>query len=332
VLTALLAAHGTRAEEIPLLNASFEMPAIPSGTFHATAPPPGWLVYGNGVNFGARTVGVLNPTGTMLYPGGAPDGDNVGVVFLLDDFGNQTHFAGIEAGMQQTLAATLETDTMYTLTVEVGNIGNDPAPPHNQFQFTGFPGYRIDLLAGGVPIASDGSLLPPEGEFLASTLQVAIGRSHPQAGTAIGIRLVNLNSAPGLEVNFDDVRLAADVLGSGSVPDGGRTAGAPLVLDKASGTDITLSWSASCLASDTDYAVYEGTLGDFTSHAPTGSPICSTSSRTSVILTPSAGARYYLVVPQGASYEGSYGDSSTGGRPPSLAACQPQRVVDCPAE
>jgi hypothetical protein len=123
------------------------------------------VVYGNGVNFGSRTVGVLNPDGTTLYPGGAPDGSNVGVVFLLDDFGNQTHFVGIEAGIEQTLATVLETDTVYTLT-----------------------------------------------------------------------------------------------------------------------------------------------------------------------LTPGVGSRYFLVVPQGGSYEGSYGDATTGSRPASLSACRTQRVVDCSAD
>ena len=34
-----------------------------------------------------------------------------------------------------------------------------------------------------------------------------------------------------------------------------------LVIQKSGTTDITLAWSASCLSTDDDYAVYQGTLG-----------------------------------------------------------------------
>lgn len=206
-----LAGQGAaQAVTVPVANSSFEAPAIAAGTFQTTAAPPSWSVYGSGINFGLRTIGVLDPNGTTLYPGPVPDGENVGVVFLLDDAGDQTAFAGIEAGMEQTLSAPLETNTRYDLTVEVGNIADDVNPPNNQFQFAGFPGYRIDLLAGGTPIACDANtLLPSEGSFVTSTLQVTIGNTHAQAGQMLGIRVVNLNAAPGLEVNFDDVSLQA---------------------------------------------------------------------------------------------------------------------------
>ncbi len=189
-------------------NHSFEFPQIPSGTFSVSAPPPGWSVYGNGINNGNRSVGVLDPTNTTLYHEPPPEGENVGVIFLMDDEVNQTNFANIEAGMQQTLEATLQTLRIYTLRVAVGNITNmadDPTPP---FEFRGFPNYRIDLLAGTNVLAADNnSLLPAEGRFLTSTTTVAIAASHPAAGQPLGIRLVNLNSAPGIEVNWDNVRL-----------------------------------------------------------------------------------------------------------------------------
>ena len=116
---------------------------------------------------------------------------------------------------------------------------------------------------------------------------------------------------------------------AGGVPDGGEVPGTPLMVGK-SGTpgDLELSWGGSCRASDTDYAVYEGLLGDFTSHAPR---LCSTGGATSVTLTPASGSGYYLVVPlspDGA--EGSYGTASNGTqRPPSASACQPQVFTDC---
>jgi len=209
---AVLAVLPAAAHAAPMLivNHSFEDPVIASGTFDTDAAPSGWSAYGGNIDFGLRTIGVLNPNSTTLYTDPVPDGQNVGVVFLLDAFSNQTFFANTEAGLQQTLAATLQTLTQYTLTVEVGNIANDVNSPHNQFQFGGFPSYRIDLFVGGSVIASDdNTLLPNEGRFLTSTVAISVGAFHGLAGQNLGIRLVNLNSAPGIEVNFDNVRLDA---------------------------------------------------------------------------------------------------------------------------
>jgi acetyl esterase/lipase len=195
---------------LAISNHSFEFPVIPAGSFSTTAAPPGWSPYGNGLNFGNRTIGVLDPATTTLYAGPVPHGENAGVIFLMDNQANQTSFAGIEAGLRQILAAGLHTRRQYTLRVEVGNIANDVNAP---FQFAGFPNYRIDLLAGTNVLASDNSsLLPAEGQFLTSTVTVTIARSHPFAGQPLGVRLVNLNSAPGIEVNWDNVRLDSSPL------------------------------------------------------------------------------------------------------------------------
>lgn len=195
--------------DIPIDNPSFESPNIPAGTFATTAPPDGWSAYGS-VDFGFRTVGVLDPTGTAYYPGGAPHGENVGVVFLLDDPNDQSQFAGIEAGLEQVLDEVLAPATRYTLSVALGNIAS--AVPQGQFEFDGFPGYRVELAAGGTVLASEvNTQLPPEGEFLTVTLQADVGPAHPNLGQPLRIRLGNLNADVGIEVNFDDVRLTADV-------------------------------------------------------------------------------------------------------------------------
>jgi hypothetical protein len=117
--------------------------------------------------------------------------------------------------------------------------------------------------------------------------------------------------------------------GSGAVPDGGSVPGAPLQLSR-NGVELVLSWSRSCVTSDLDYAVYEGLLGDYESHVPAGLQPCTTGSATSVSLVPGSGNRYYLVVPQGAVGEGSYGVDSAGApRAVSLSACRPQVVQAC---
>ncbi len=202
-----VASATAQAVPIAIANHGFEQPAIAAGTFATNAPPPGWSGYG-ALNFGARTIGVLHPATTTLYTVPPPEGAQVGVVFLMDNPANQLQFANSEAGLQQVLGAVLQTNRRYVLTVAIGNIGNDVAAP---FLFGGFPGYRVALQAGGVTIGVDsGAVLPPEAGFLTTTLVVDVPAVHPQAGLPLRIRLGNRNAAPGIEVNFDDVRLTVE--------------------------------------------------------------------------------------------------------------------------
>jgi hypothetical protein len=106
----------------------------------------------------------------------------------------------------------------------------------------------------------------------------------------------------------------------------GALTGNSLLIERTGG-QITLSWNPSCSANDVDFAVYEGTIGDFASHQ---SVLCTTSGATSAVLTPSAGATYYLVVPTNGFREGSYGVDSQGApRPAGANACLPQTSGAC---
>jgi hypothetical protein len=107
--------------------------------------------------------------------------------------------------------------------------------------------------------------------------------------------------------------------------------GAPLTIARA-GADasgVTLAWGPSCRAGDGDYAVYEGTLGNFISHVPL---TCTTGGALSFSFVPGGGNRYYLVVPHNADNEGSYGTDSAGQeREASKVACLPQAIApQCP--
>jgi hypothetical protein len=95
---------------------------------------------------------------------------------------------------------------------------------------------------------------------------------------------------------------------AGFVTDGGG-AESPLRIRKIEGGDLELTWSASCSVDDDDYAVYEGTLGDFSSHRAN---VCTTGGVTTATITPDAGGRYFLVVPNNGANEGSYGYDSSG--------------------
>ena len=124
------------------------------------------------------------------------------------------------------------------------------------------------------------------------------------------------------------VEYTASATSAGRVPDGGPAPGPPLTVVSAGAGDLRLSWGASCLATDTDYEVYAGTIGAFSSYAPIR---CDTGGMTSVVITPAAGSQFYLVVPRNAAREGSYGVDSQGReRAPSTGACVPQAIGACP--
>jgi len=128
---------------------------------------------------------------------------------------------------------------------------------------------------------------------------------------------------------------------AGRVPDDGcLPGGASLTVtrDLVSG-DLTLSWGASCLATDTDYEVYESAMmgpisgQGFYTHA---SRFCSTGGALSLTFAPlpesaPAVGNYYLVVPRNAVKEGSYGRTSgCVERPVGSGACKAQEIGVCP--
>lgn len=188
-----------------IVNPGFEADPVAAGKYNDAIVPAGWVKYDPNKIIGQdyNSIGVLNPTGTSLYPGGAPEGSNVALIFL---WRMQTD--GIAAGLSQELSHALLPNTQYTLRVKVGNI----APEGNvAYDLNGFPGYRVELLAGGTVLAADNStLMPAEGMFSQSVVSFASDSSHPQLGEKVEIRLINLNKAnSGIEVNFDDVELEA---------------------------------------------------------------------------------------------------------------------------
>lgn len=114
---------------------------------------------------------------------------------------------------------------------------------------------------------------------------------------------------------------------AGSVPDGMSRPGSPLMLRHAANGMIELTWGHSCDDDDADYAIYEGVLGDYTSHRPVA---CSTAGAMSVALPTPGHSTYYLIVPLSTSNEGSYGVDSLGReRPASTEACLPQGRKSC---
>ncbi len=102
-----------------------------------------------------------------------------------------------------------------------------------------------------------------------------------------------------------------------------------LLVDR-SGTTLDLFWDASCSDQVVNYAIYEGLIGNWNSH---GVHTCSTGGATFALgINNGIGNKYYLVVPQGATSEGSYGVDSAGAeRPGPGASCQAAHVPGpCP--
>jgi len=78
-------------------------------------------------------------------------------------------------------------------------------------------------------------------------------------------------------------------------------------------TKIDLTWGGGCASGATGYAVYQGTLGSFTSHAILGGA-CGMAGTSLTAQTPCAGSCYYLVsaVDDVVGEEGSLGHTSSG--------------------
>lgn len=214
------------AAPIPVTNAGFEDITGESPFNEFTfGPLNGWDLYDpggitGGGEGGTFFIGTLMPTAPTFFTAGAPEGQRVGIAF--NYFGS----GGLgEYGMQQTLGTTLQANTTYSLDVEIGNIASGTAQNGSFFDLSGFPGYRVDLLAvgGGLPpegvlLAQDNNSLAgsiAEGAFATTNVSFTTGAAHPHLGRQLRIRLVNLNvvdpTAPNadLEVDFDNIMFDA---------------------------------------------------------------------------------------------------------------------------
>lgn len=214
------------AQSLAIDNAGFEANPAAPGTF-IVGLPDAWSAYDPAgiLDGNANALGSIRPLGTSFFPSGAPEADHAALVFL-------SGANAAPAGLQQTLAATLQAATRYTLRVAVGNIASGTSLPGSAdgggvvYNLAGFPGYRLELLAGGQLLAADHDSLGAsiaEGSFATATLQFDSSAAPALRGQPLGIRLINLArpgslAAPGIEVDFDDVQLLA-----APVPEPGST-------------------------------------------------------------------------------------------------------------
>eukprot|EP01083_Nonionella_stella_P194438 717212_1 len=128
-----------------------------------------------------------------------------------------THKGLGEFGIYQTLSAHITANTMYMLHLWVGNPAtntwSDSSSLPGLFVKDGFPGYRVQLLAGNEVIVEDNNTtFIEEGHWKQSNVSVIVRPDHPDIGKQIGVRLVNKNipNYPAYgQVYFDNIVLEA---------------------------------------------------------------------------------------------------------------------------
>jgi hypothetical protein len=180
-----IASGVARGGVISVSNPGFERRVLSTPGSYALFDVPDWSITGQ--------VGTFRP-GTFNFPAGVPEGVNVAAI------GNNSGGGTLE----QTLAATLSSNTKYSLMVDVGRRLDYP-----------FSAYSIELLAGGVAIASSSVLNPLAGTFQSEELIFTTGSTHAHLGQTLGIRLTG--STARAQVNFDNVRLNA--INANAVPE-----------------------------------------------------------------------------------------------------------------
>jgi len=104
---------------------------------------------------------------------------------------------------EQTISGVSLSADDYYLQVDVGN--SDPNDDEG-YNYAGFPGYEIQILAGGNLLGSDANTLSPEeNQFLTSQVSFSI---TDQFDGNLTIKLMNLSQGAGREVDFDNVRVS----------------------------------------------------------------------------------------------------------------------------
>jgi lysophospholipase L1-like esterase len=185
---------------IDVANASFESPVLADGAL-ASGPGNlgGWSFSGTAATF----VGIFDPpAGSYPTAGGdaTPTGaDGSNVAFLFNNGGAAESVSAVQA-----LGETVAADTDYVLRVAIGRF-----LPDQPYAFSTWGGYRVELLAGGVTIASDsGSMDPPTGEFRDAVVTASAAEIPPdRIGTPLSIRLGLAGTDAPRSTHFDAVRL-----------------------------------------------------------------------------------------------------------------------------
>jgi len=177
-VSALLTASPGAADPIDIVNPSFESPELSPGAF-TIGDFDGWST--------VDIAGVFYPV-SFEFNLPLPDGNQVG-------------YANFGTGqLSQTLSATLQSNTTYTLTVYVGSRLDccNPNP------------YSVSLYAGDQLLDSESSQQPDPGDFALSTITFTSDDGDPREGLPLQIVLNSFGTG---QTAFDNVSLDATPVG-----------------------------------------------------------------------------------------------------------------------
>eukprot|EP01083_Nonionella_stella_P049706 132389_1 len=166
--------------------------------------PSQWTLYTKSQSANHYTedhIGVYNPMNSPYFVHGTPDPTLEAFIWL--------HAGDDEAGIYQQLDDVVTPNTIYTLSALVGN--TQIAEGYDDL--AGFPGFRIDLLAGDAVLGAVDEPIPKEGQWANVTLIVNVSSASENIGERLLIRLVNtMNQNHDNSVHFDAIHLDAMVI------------------------------------------------------------------------------------------------------------------------
>lgn len=154
---------------------------------------------------------------------------------------------------------------------------------------------------------------------------VSITASIPAGASSATVTNTATATASGDTYALNDSGSAALVI---TARQPGRTPEGSFRLAKSAAPgQLDLSWGAACGSDVSGYALFEGALGQFYSHALFNAA-CGVTGTALNGQDPGAGSRYYLVAPVSTTEEGSLGTDSAGDEiPPASDPCRPARDV-----
>jgi len=182
LLTLFLCFTASAQVNIHVVNPGFEIDELfcTASNDCAQYAVTGWMV--------GPASGFYKP-GTAQFAGGAPGGSNVAFI------GGDELSSSATGSISQTLIATLTPNTTYTLKFSIGSRADYP-----------ITGYLAALTVGGVPVATDNTVLPAPGTFLQDTVVYKSGPSPLLIGQPLGIFIKSVGHG---QVDVDDVALTA---------------------------------------------------------------------------------------------------------------------------